>query len=207
MAAHPARLGLAALVVAVLSAPSPADCLSAVLQPGAVPTADAVVGALGLLVHALAAWLLAVAALTLGSRAPARLGRACRALLPRCAPAGLRRAVAVALGTGLLLAGSAPLAQAAPRPAAAAPSFDWPGLAPPPEPSRPRARPAAAPEAVRVRPGDTLWELAARSLPRPATDADRAAEWPRWWAANRDVVGDDPDLLLPGQRLVAPPSR
>ena len=41
----------------------------------------------------------------------------------------------------------------------------------------------------------------------PVSDADRAAEWPRWWAANRDVVGDDPDLLRPGQRLVAPPAR
>ena len=60
---------------------------------------------------------------------------------------------------------------------------------------------------VVVRPGDTLWALAARSLPAPATDAERAAEWPRWWAANREVVGDDPDLLLPGQRLAAPPPR
>jgi len=28
--------------------------------------------------------------------------------------------------------------------------------------------------------------------------------WPRWHAANRDVIGPDPDLLHPGQRLQHP---
>ena len=55
-----------------------------------------------------------------------------------------------------------------------------------------------------VRRGDTLWDLAARGLGPAASDAEIAAEWPRWYAANRDVVGADPDLLLPGQQLLAP---
>ena len=60
-----------------------------------------------------------------------------------------------------------------------------------------------APEVV-VLAGDSLWSIAARHL-GPAADATEVAEaWPRWWEANRSVVGDDPDLLLPGQRLVAP---
>ncbi len=58
---------------------------------------------------------------------------------------------------------------------------------------------------VVVRRGDTLWDLAARSLGPGASDADVAAAWPRWWHANRDAIGADPDLLLPGTRLCAPP--
>lgn len=57
---------------------------------------------------------------------------------------------------------------------------------------------------VVVRRGDTLWDLAARHLGPEATDADVAEEWPRWYAANRDVLGEDPDLILPGQRLLVP---
>jgi nucleoid-associated protein YgaU len=49
-----------------------------------------------------------------------------------------------------------------------------------------------------------LWGIAARHLGPDASDAEVAREWPRWHAANRDVVGDDPDLLLPGQVLHAP---
>ena len=33
---------------------------------------------------------------------------------------------------------------------------------------------------------------------------DVAEAWPRWYALNREVVGDDPDHILPGQRLVVP---
>jgi hypothetical protein len=57
---------------------------------------------------------------------------------------------------------------------------------------------------VVVRRGDTLWAIAARHLGPGATDAEIAEQWPRWWQANRGRIGDDPDLLLPGQVLVAP---
>lgn len=91
------------------------------------------------------------------------------------------------------------------------------GWAPAPPPPVPKAAPAdpgpvvgtprarvAADEAVVVRRGDTLWDIAQRHLPAGATTAQVAAEWPRWFAANRSVIGADPDLLLPGTRLVAP---
>jgi hypothetical protein len=93
----------------------------------------------------------------------------------------------------------------------------WQAPAPPPVPPAPStAQPTAPlPGAVRavpgtgepdvvVRRGDTLWAIAARHLPAGATASQVALEWPRWWAANRDVVGDDPDRLLPGQLLHAP---
>jgi LysM repeat protein len=57
---------------------------------------------------------------------------------------------------------------------------------------------------VLVGPGDSLWRIAARALPPGATDAEIAAEWPRWYAANVAVVGPDPGVLHPGQVLRAP---
>lgn len=66
--------------------------------------------------------------------------------------------------------------------------------------------PAAAAQQHEVAPGDTLWAIAAAHLPPDATDADVAAAWPRWYSANRAVIGDDPDVIQPGQRLAAPPA-
>ncbi|OLT55410.1 hypothetical protein BJF88_06085 [Cellulosimicrobium sp. CUA-896] len=63
--------------------------------------------------------------------------------------------------------------------------------------------PAPAGEVVVLR-GDTLWAIAARTLPADATDAAVAAEVERWYAANQDTIGADPDLIRPGQVLVAP---
>ncbi|MGN6330748.1 MAG: LysM peptidoglycan-binding domain-containing protein [Motilibacteraceae bacterium] len=60
-------------------------------------------------------------------------------------------------------------------------------------------------DVVAVRPGDSLWTLTTRHLGPGATAAQVADAWPRWWAANRDVIGDDPDLLRPGQLLRPPP--
>ena len=93
---------------------------------------------------------------------------------------------------------------------AASPAAAWPDLTPPtsqPVPNPPSTRWAGteADGTVVVAPGDTLWEIAARYLGPNATDEQIAAEWPRWWAANRDVIGPDPNLILPGQRLVPPP--
>ena len=84
---------------------------------------------------------------------------------------------------------------AAPLPTSAAP----PDLA---HPAPPGAHPAG--RTVEVQPGDTLWAVAARSLGPGASDAAIAAEWPRWYGANASVIGPDPDLLQPGQVLVAP---
>jgi resuscitation-promoting factor RpfA len=66
-----------------------------------------------------------------------------------------------------------------------------------------RAQPA--PREVVVTAGDTLWGVVSAHLGPGAGDAEVARTWPAWWQANRSVIGDDPDLLLPGQRLVVPP--
>ena len=102
--------------------------------------------------------------------------------------------------------------------AAPSPTAVQPAERPSPAPVRPSAgtvpaRPAparAGAPAVVVRAGDSLWSLAEASLrsagtARP-TDQQVAQAWPRWWAANRSAVGDDPDLLLPGTVLRPPPT-
>lgn len=60
--------------------------------------------------------------------------------------------------------------------------------------------------AVVVAAGDTLWSIAARRIGSGGTVADVAAEWPRWYAANRTAVGPDPAHLRVGLRLLPPPA-
>jgi resuscitation-promoting factor RpfA len=90
----------------------------------------------------------------------------------------------------------------------------WVPTAPPkPAPVTPPASPlltgnprptATIEEAIVVRRGDSLWHIAARHLGSSVSAAEIATEWPRWWNANRDVIGDNPDLILPGQVLRPP---
>lgn len=90
-----------------------------------------------------------------------------------------------------------------------------PDAAPPPawEPDRPGSprrigsptRSAPVSDNVVVHRGDTLWCIAARHLGPEAKVADIDAEWRRWLTANRDLIGDNADLILPGQVLSPPP--
>ena len=64
--------------------------------------------------------------------------------------------------------------------------------------------PSPGDKPVRVRPGDSVWLIAAQRLGANASDAQIAAEWPRWYADNRPVIGPDPSLIQPGQLLRAP---
>jgi nucleoid-associated protein YgaU len=62
-------------------------------------------------------------------------------------------------------------------------------------------RDAPSPGRVTVRRGDTLWSIAAADLPAHAVDAQVDATWRALYAANRDRVGPDPDLIRPGTAL------
>lgn len=57
---------------------------------------------------------------------------------------------------------------------------------------------------VAVLSGDTLWDIVANHLGPDASDVEIALEWPRWYDANRTLIGPDPDVLLPGQVLQPP---
>jgi LysM domain len=58
---------------------------------------------------------------------------------------------------------------------------------------------------VTVVTGDSLWVIAARAIGPTASDIETALLWPRWYEANRGVIGERPDVLLPGQVLKPPP--
>ena len=62
------------------------------------------------------------------------------------------------------------------------------------------------PAPVTVRRGDSLWRIAARSLPRGTGQSAVERAWHRWYEANRAVIGPDPNLIQPGQQLTPPQS-
>lgn len=63
------------------------------------------------------------------------------------------------------------------------------------------------PDPIVVHRGDCLWDIVARALGPTVSEREIAAALPRWYAANRETIGSDPDLLLPGQVLHAPEGR
>jgi LysM domain len=56
-----------------------------------------------------------------------------------------------------------------------------------------------------VRPGDSLWRIAEQRLHSSASADEVAALVHRLHHRNRGVIGPDPDLIRPGQRLAVPP--
>jgi hypothetical protein len=75
-----------------------------------------------------------------------------------------------------------------------------------PEPRATRPATATPAQRVDVQAGDCLWLIASRRLGPAASAADVAAEWPRWYAANKAVIGADPAVIRPGEVLQPPPA-
>lgn len=130
-------------------------------------------------------------------------------LLPALQPLILRMLVASALGTAV----GASAAVAEPRPNDPGPS-PIAGLSPPERPLG-ELQPREDGVRYRVRSGDCLWTIAARTLPPGATPAAVDRRWRALYRANRARVGPDPDLirpglvlhLSPGTPLRSPPTR
>ncbi len=190
-----------------------------------------VLSAAGLLAWVVWAWGALGLTLTAASALPGMFGGAARVVLHVVVPAGARRSAALALGLGLGVAGPllgtaaliAPMPAAAaddwtPQPTAGVPDWpasptvsttpDWPTTTEPQNsaPDWPAA-PAMADTHVVVR-GECLWHIAGDRLlaqhGRMPTDGEVAAATQAWWQANAEVIGPDPDLLLPGQVLSPP---
>ncbi|MEO6502450.1 MAG: LysM domain-containing protein [Jatrophihabitantaceae bacterium] len=88
------------------------------------------------------------------------------------------------------------------------PALEWPtDAADPSDPAAPEPAESRSPmsgDRVRVRAGDSLWSIAAHRLGAAGSAARIQAEWPRWYTANRQLIGADPNLLRPGVSLLAP---
>ncbi len=80
-----------------------------------------------------------------------------------------------------------------------------PTRAAPPTVGAPSSPSASGP--VTVRPGDSLWLIAARRLGSGTAPIQIALACREWYATNRALIGDDPDLIRPGQVLVDPGAR
>ncbi len=71
-------------------------------------------------------------------------------------------------------------------------------------PDRPLVADASGVAPVVVRGGDTVWAIAKAHLGPGAGIRATARASDRWYQANREVIGPDPDLIHPGQRLNPP---
>jgi len=195
---------------------------------------DAAAGTIaGALLWLVALWLTFGMTVTVLALAPGRLGMLASTVARRVTPAVLRRVGIAAAGASILASpaaafadttGGSPSASSASAPvrvpSAAAPTpvnrqqESLPPLSWPIDPG-PTTTPGAAPtgaasgqagtsQQVTVHPGDSLWSIAAQRLSPTESDARIQAEWPRWYAANRRLIGADPNLLRPGTKLRVP---
>jgi nucleoid-associated protein YgaU len=175
------------------------------------------------------AWALAgYLAVAVAATAVAHIGSAgslAMTSIQHIAPARLRRLVDAAISVGVAgaIVGTTAAAPAAAisvnhvavrPPTVAGSPFDWPGLS---NPQSPRHSPhhhhgvrhhsqqrTVSSGSVVVAPGDTLWAIAAHHLGPRASAAAVTTAWHAWYAANRSIIGSDPGLIQPGQRLVTP---
>lgn len=190
--------GTAAVIVWwALTAPVPSAALDADLTRGAA-----------LLLAGCAAWAWIVTTLVLGESVGAGSAPG--------VPLWARRVVLAACGLALVGAGAPAMATTpdAPAPTAPDPSALI-GLRLPDRTTGPAHDPTSAPTPVwfaarataaplAVRPGDSLWRLAAARLPAGASAVEVDALSDRLYTLNRGVIGDDPDLITPGQLLRLP---
>jgi hypothetical protein len=128
----------------------------------------------------------------------------------------VRRVVLAACGVALVSATASPAVAAGAPGAGAAGHRDRParlhgaallsGLPLPERAVAPRRTPhrVSDGDVVVIRPGDSLWTIACRDLAPGASAAAVTERWHAIYAANRAVIGPDPDLIRPGQRLLLP---
>ena len=202
---------LTAVVNFVLLEPSPAHDARGSLDTVALDRALVDLASVALLACAVWAWVVLTATVVEGWRGVRPLRRR-----PWHAPAGVRRALLAACGVALTTTVAAPALATDHEPghhhhhhhhrykrhgAALLDGLPLPERTVVPTGSPVRRVPVRT---VVVRPGDCLWSIAARDLAAGASDAAVDARWRAIYAANHALVGPDPGLVEPGQRLRLP---
>jgi nucleoid-associated protein YgaU len=200
-------------MVVVAEGPRPPVAPSALARWLALATPDEALAGVAALAAAVCIGLLVVAAaLVLLSGLPGVSGVVARRLTACVVPWTVRRTLEAVLGVSIAAAPVvAPIAgpwvapaladEARPAPTWSPPLLDRPTVvAPQPATARRPVRPAS----YVVRAGDCLWTIAAAHLAEHSSPAAVAVGWPRWYAASRRVIGPDPNLLRPRQRLIVP---
>ena len=211
-------LTLAAVVPAALLVVVTPGTWAAARHPGA--GTDSALAALAVAVGWLIVGRLVVTAAAVGvAGLPGVVGRSARAAATAWSPVMVRGLVRAALGaavaTGPVLAQGTALAdqpgyptldRVVSSPAATSPHepVGTPGSAGGAD-RQGQGGSAGSGHVVVVRPGDSLWKIAAEHLPSPCSDQQVAVAWPAWYAANRSSIGPDPGQIRPGTRLTPPP--
>lgn len=180
------------LAITYAVATTPAAWVAAGSASGADAVADLVVAACATGLALSLAWLWLVTTTTV-------LG----VLRGRTAAGGTtRRLVLLACGVAVVAGTSGPALAAGSDGSELLAGLSLPerAVAPPHRHAEPRPAPSATTDTYVVRPGDSLSAIA---LAHPGAGSldDR---WRALWRANRDVVGEDPDLIHPGQALRLP---
>ncbi|MFV0426960.1 MAG: LysM peptidoglycan-binding domain-containing protein [Beutenbergiaceae bacterium] len=157
----------------------------------------------------LVAWYWGTATMTLLcllGRAMGRRWRRAERIVGRHGAPLARRLLSISAGSAMALG-------AILTPAYAAEDEDAPTTQPPvasdlgwgADPVQAAAPPAPAePSSYQVQPGDSLWQIAAAHLPADTSTAEIAQAWPQWYHHNRELIGDDADLIHPGTVLTNP---
>lgn len=158
------------------------------------------------LVRCCAGLLLYVASLIPGSA-----GRSAKRLSARVTPRLVRKALITVTGVAIAGGGVALPAHAEAPPRAGHSAVPLPDLdrVPTNQQHRTQRPPPRVPEAssVTVETGDCLWTLASSQLAaahQSTSDSAIEDQWHRWYRANRDEIGSDPNLIYPGTKLRIP---
>ena len=179
--------------------------------------ADLLVAVLTAAAVAVYCWLAFAAVITVLARSGLAAAGLAGRVADRLAPALWRRTVLAAWGCAVAVlpvttawgvtlvpaiasAGGGPFASAAGDPG---PDRHRPPLFGLPLPDRPVGDHPSIDRVV-VRPGDSLWAIADQELGHEASASQIAERWRQWYRANRQVIGPDPDLILPGTVLRDP---
>ncbi|MEU8683124.1 peptidoglycan DD-metalloendopeptidase family protein [Streptomyces sp. NPDC048611] len=101
----------------------------------------------------------------------------------------------VCKGNGL----SASMFEGGPAPYGPATTYGTPKPKPPPTRVRPHVTPPSKAGTYRVQPGDTLYDITKVRTGNAALD-----NWKPLYEANKAVIGDNPDLIYPGQVFTLP---
>jgi nucleoid-associated protein YgaU len=194
----------AAIVGALLGGPV-REAWSATVDPVVAPGERLAAGVLvtsALILGVAGCWLVAAVAAELLEQVRRPLTRGAARSVAGRRPQAIRSLVALLLGSALAV----PLSAGAEERPGLPVALD--GL---PLPDRlPERLPGAAPGSdvapltLRVHGGDSLWGLASDRLPAHARAVDVDRAWRHLYARNREAVGPDPDLLLPGTLLRVP---
>lgn len=198
---------VAALSALILGPQAPADARS-------LSTADfdgSLASLSSLLLVGLSAWILVCVALTILARHTAMARRLSRTITPAFLRRALFLGAAGALAVGPVSAsgqsGQGPEDQFSGAHGSSSVGRMLDGLRLPDRPVGSMPAPSATvglSSTYVVRAGDTLWEIASRDLDPTTSPTVIAAVMRRWYAANRAVIGADPNLILPGQHLTRP---